>query len=185
MFKKFFTILLLTGYSLHGGLFNPSPSPQGSGIRNYAVLSNQAEITDGNNVLWSSPVNIATSRITVDNSGYITLQRPGTYLVQYAVKVTKSPSNGTATAVVQLQQTASGVSTNIAQPAMTTHTWIDGIDVNIPQSDSEIVGWSIVNVTSSSNNTINLAISLTGTNIEIPATTGLDANAQLLILNLN
>ena len=152
---------------------------------NYAVLSNQAAVTSGENIPWSPASSTVSSRISVDGLGNITLPKKGLFLVQYTVRLTKSPFNGTATATVQLQQTVSGTPTNISEAAVTTNTSIDGLTNPQPESQTQLTGYALVNVTSTRNNVINLAVSITpSSNISIPQASGTDANAQLVILQL-
>jgi len=183
MFKKLLLSVLIGAYSLHAGLFTPSNTPAG-GIRNYAVLSNQAAVTDGEKIVWSSSSNVATPHVVLHDSGDISLLIPGEYLVQYTVRLTKTPFSGTATVVTQLQQTVSGVSSNISQSAVTTNSAIDGITDSGPSSQTQITGFAVISTTSSLDNTINLTVAITGENLTIPVTTDLDANAQLMILQL-
>lgn len=160
--------------------FRPHP------LCNYAVLSNQAAVTDDSNVLWleNNPDNIFTSGISVDTStGNITLPRHGVFLVTYTVRITRTPFDGTSVATAQLQQTSGGIPTNISQPAVTNYTQIDGVTNTVPQTDSQIVGFAIITTDGSLNNVINLRVFL-DTNLTVPSTSGTDANAQLTIVQL-
>jgi len=197
MFNKFLASLVL-GFSLHTGLASAAmeavdPANTLSshhhesytyGLRNYAVVSNQVAVTTGENIPWSPASGTISSGITVDGAGNITFSKVGLYLVQYTVRLQKSPFNGTSTAVVQLQQTVSGTPENITQAAITNNVSNDGLTAAQPESQTQITGFAIVNVTSSSNNVINLAVTITGSNLAIPAASGMDANAQLTILQI-
>jgi hypothetical protein len=78
-----------------------------------------------------------------------------------------------------------GTFTNINESTITSNTSIDGISVGIPLSQTQISGYALVNVTTSTNNVIGLAVSITPiSNLSIPAASGTDANAQLAILQL-
>jgi hypothetical protein len=160
--------------------------PLFTGLRNYAVLSNQVAVFDGDNIPWTpASVGNTSAGITVDGAGFITLPTSGLFLVQYTVRLTRSPVNGTNGAIVQLQQTVAGVPTNITQASINSNTSIDGVDNLEPESQPQITGYALINVTSATNNVLNLAINLNGSNISIPAASGIDANAQLTILQIN
>jgi len=165
---------------------NSFVTPAGAlvGPINYAVLSNQATVATGANVLWAAtPVGNISGAITLNPAtGSITLPT-GLFLVEYTVRFTKTPFEGTATAVAQLQQTVASVPTNITQPAITTTTSVDGISDAIPSSNDLVSGWALVTVTGATNNAINLVVSYDG-NDSLPATAGVDANAQLSIVQL-
>lgn len=198
MFKKFLPVLLLAGFSLQADMvppelenINPMAHHSGSssshhhhGIRTYAAFSNQAAVITGENIPWTIN-SFSSAGFSVDGTGDITLPKTGIYLVQYTVRLTRTPFDGTSTATVQLQQTVSGVPTNITQSSVTSNTSIDGITDDVPESQTQITGYALVNVTATTNNVLNLAVTLTGGGVTIPATTGLDANAELVILHLN
>ncbi len=156
------------------------------GIRNYAVLTNQAEVISGDNILWAeTPTSNLSSGISFNaTTGSITLPTSGLFLVQYTVRFTRTPYDGTSIATAQLQQTVAGTPTNITQPAITTYLGIDGTTGDIPQSNALATGYALVSVTSSTNNTLNLVATFDD-NATLPATTGTDANAQIVILQLN
>lgn len=150
----------------------------------YAVLSNQAAVTTGGAVLWaaSDPTSISSGIVLNSGTGTVTLPR-GTFLVQYTVRFTRAPFDGTATATAQLQQTAAGVLANIGQPAIVNDTATDGITDAIPSTPILITGNAIINVTSSSNDMIALFVVPADNNAPTVAT-GTDANAQLTIHQL-
>ncbi len=206
MFRVILTALMFAGFSLQAGVgINETNSLESvkkldvnackecskshhhrrSGLRNYAVFSNQLAVTTGENITWSQASSENTSDISVDGSGNVTLPIHGVYLVQYTVRVTKSPSAGTSTAVAQLQQTVAGTPTNISQAVVTNNVSFDGVTVDVPESQLQITGSALIHTTSTDNNVINLAITITGGNLAIPDTTGTDANAELIILQLN
>lgn len=151
-------------------------------LAHYAVLANQAPVSDGN-IPWAPQISTISKGINVNSSGFITL-KPGLYLIEYTVRLTKSPFDGTATATVLLQQTVSYSSTNIAQSAITTNTSVDGVSSCEPTSQTQITGYALIKVTKLSNNTINLVVSISGDNLSIPAASGTDANAEMVILQL-
>lgn len=205
MLKKFLAMFLFAGFSLNAGISEIDANDyhhsghsshhhhhHSRGIRNYAVLANQSAVTTGEIIPWTSstisagavpPAASAGDPISVDVLGNITLPI-GVFLVEYTVRINKTPFDGTSTAVAQLQQTVSGVPTNIAQPAITTNTSIDGITAGVPESQTQITGVAIITVTSTSNNVIDLLVTLSGGDT-IPAATGTDANAELVIIQLN
>lgn len=163
-------------------------SPSGvlfTGVRNYAVLSNQTEVLSGDNFLWAAtPASNLSSGITFDPStGLITLPT-GIFLIKYTARLNIEVSPD-STATVQLQQTVNGTPTNISQAAITNDLEIDGFTDIYPDEQSQIVGYALIQVTSSANNAINLVFTLAGSNIFIPAASGTDANAQIAILQLN
>jgi len=154
-----------------------------NGLRSYAVLSNQTEITSGSNVLWAAtPAGNLSSNITFDpTTGLITLPTSGLFLVKYSVRIDlglTSPSS-----IIQLQQTVAGTPTNISQPAI-THDIEDGETAPAPHTQSQLTGYALIAVTSTANNIINLVVTLNPDSDVIPATTGTDANAQIAILQL-
>jgi hypothetical protein len=75
------------------------------------------------------------------------------------------------------------VATNISQPAIVNATFTDGLTDALPLTTTEITGQAILTVTSTLNNNINLLVT-TAVNLDVPATTGSDANAQLFIEQL-
>ena len=202
MINKFLGVLLLAAFSLNASTASDSltqtseeslnacyyghkKSHRSYGLRSYALFSNQVQVLSGTNVPWSPTTDVNNSpSITVDPIGNITLPDSGTFLVQYTVRLTKTPFNGTSTATVQLQQTLSGVPTNITQSAITSNTSIDGLSSEQPSSQTQIVGYAIVQ-TGSASNVINLAVNITGGNLTIPPASGIDANAEIVILQLN
>lgn len=162
-----------------------SHESQDNRLANYAVLSNQVAVSDGENIPWSPSATTISEGISVDGLGRIRLPHPGLYLIEYTVRLTKSPFEGTATATVQLQQTISPNNpVNITQSTVTSNTSVDGLSNDVPESQTQITGYALINVSKSSNSVINLAVSITGGNLAIPATSGIDANAQMVILQL-
>ena len=121
----------------------------------------------------------------MDGSGLITLPTSGIFLVQYTVRFDKSPFNGTSTAVVQLQQTVAGVLANVTQPTVTNNNSNDGVTAAQPASQVQVSGYALITTTSSTNNTLALGVTITGSNLSVPAASGIDANAQFTILQLN
>jgi len=156
------------------------------GIRNYAILTNQATIDSGTNILWAeTPAANLSSGISFDpTTGLVTLPTSGLFLVQYTVRFTRTPFDGTSVATAQLQQTISGTPVDITQPAIVNFVGIDGISDVIPSSDVLVTGYALVTVTSSANNVINL-ITFYDNNTTLPAATAADANAEMVILQLN
>lgn len=148
----------------------------------YGVFSNQVAIDSGSNILWSpATLDSSSDCISVDNAGFITLPaRRGVYLVQYTVKVSESEFAGTSSATVQLQQTNLGISTNILQPAVTSTSRIDLVTSSPPESQTQITGYAVIRVTGALDNVINLTATFTGSYFML-ATTGTDANAQIMI----
>ncbi|GEM_PF-2050657 len=163
-----------------------TPSGLLNGISNFAVFSNQTAITTGDIVLWAStPASSLSSGISFNAStGQITLPTSGLFLVQYSIKFNSTPFDGSSSVVAQLQQTLAGVPTNITQAAITSNTAVDMLTDSGPEFQRMITGYALLNVTSTNNNVIDLVVTL-GTNATIPAATGTDANAQLVVLQLN
>lgn len=212
MYRKFLASLLFLGCSLQSGMavadteafdqanidvssykhrhhhssHHHSSSHHAHPLANFAVLSNQVAVVTGTNIPWSPLPDTISSGIVVDSTtGSITLPPfPGLFLVEYTVRITKTPFTGTAIATVQLQQTVFGIPTDIPQAAITSNTSVDRVTDVVPQSDTQITGFALIAVTSSVNNVINLLVTITGGNITIPATSGTDANAQMTILQL-
>lgn len=155
------------------------------GIGNYGVLTNQATVVSGNNILWAAtPAGNLSAGIVVNTStGNITLPTTGLFLVEYTVRFTRAPYEGTSTAIAQLQQTIAGTPTNITQSAITQNVAVDGLTFAIPQSNPLVTGWALIRVTSTANNVINLQLSYGG-NDTFPVASGVDANAQMMILQL-
>lgn len=163
-----------------------------NGFRTYALLTNQAEIaesTAGNPVLWDATYSGNLSpAISVDTtSGLITLPT-GTFFVEYSVRLDRFPPYlypGTSLAKVQLQQTSGGILADITQPAVVNNAFADvGDELPVPVSERQVTGYALITVTSASNNVLDLVVTVTQ-NATIPAATGTDANAQMVILQLN
>jgi hypothetical protein len=194
MHKKFMTSMLVLGSMCTGAIYAESEENLIPKLHHhhhdqehlgYAVLSNQAAVTNGDNILWAPFSGGASSHIGVDGAGNITLDSPGKYIVQYTVRVTRSPFNGTAVASLQLQQTVGGVPTNINTATITNATFIDGVTNNEPQSDTQITAYAFIEVTGNGDKVINLrAVFDDESNLSIPAASGLDANAQMIILQV-
>lgn len=165
--------------------------PLFGGLRNYAVLAHQDFISplDAFNAytfVWPSNLINISSGISVDNAGNITLPIQGLFLVQYTVKISLSPFNSVRSAVIQLQQTVAGTPTNIDQSAITTNSSTADTDSSIdPQRETQITGYALISTSSNQNNVLSLTVTLAGNNIKIPLATGLDANAQLMIMQIN
>jgi len=172
------------GGSVTASSFITPAGPLFPGLRNYAVLTNTAAVTSGSNVLWSAtPASNLSSGIT-NTGGSITLPTTGIFLVQYTVRFTVTPFTGTETATAQLQQTVAGTPTNISQAAITNNVATDGISDAVPSSQRIVTGSAIITTTSSANNTLNLLITFDG-NDSLPIAIAPDANAQMIILQLN
>lgn len=156
-----------------GALFN--------GLRNYAVFSNQAPVLNGTEVPFDEPSTFNSSAITDNGSGNITLPVGGIFLVMYTVRVAVAASS-TGTATVQLQQGNGTTFAAITQPAVinTTDTLPAATAIQV-----QVSGYALVATTSTSNNQINLEVSLSSGGLTVPAVGGTDANAQLTILQLN
>ncbi len=186
MFKKLLASLMLLTCTLQANdlqIDNNALIEKARCCLQYAVFSNQAAIVSGNNVLFS-PLTLDSSSagISIDSAGNITLPaRRGVYLVQYTVRVDEAPFTGTSTVTLQLQQTISGVATNILQPAVTSTFTNDLTTSTTPAQQTQLTGYAVIHVTGSSDNVINLTATITGGGVVIPSTTGLDANAQILI----
>lgn len=192
--KKFRCINVCGGANIGGNLTvggsvtaNSFITPSGllfNGLRNYAVLSNQAALTvdDTDTVLWAATTeNRLSSGITVDNiTGDITLPTTGIFLVQYSVRLNRTPFNGDSNVTVQLLQ--AGLA---SQVAITQNNSADGVTQAEPASQTEVTGYALVIVTSSLNNTIRLDVTLPAGGATVPAATLNDANAQMTILQLN
>lgn len=178
---------------------NSFTNPMGklfSGFRNYAVLSNQAAVsqsTSGNTILWNSTTNNnLSSEISVNSTtGLITLPTSGTFFIEYSVRYNRLPplptgSPNTDTFVAQLQQTVAGVPTNITQPAITSSSYTDNVyaDLGVPLFQPQITGYALITVSSAANNAIDLVVTFSG-NDTMPAAIGTDANAEMVILQLN
>ena len=165
-----------------------------SGFRNYAVLTNQAAIAEsvsGETVLWgATAAGDLSADISVDTStGAITLPTSGTFFIEYSVRLDRYPPNGdpgTSLAIAQLQQTIAGTSTDISQPAITNNLDVDEITSGqtVPASERQITGYALIQVTSAANKVLDLVVTVTN-NASVPATSGTDANAQMLILQIN
>ena len=201
MIGKFLQILLLTSFSLsaapalhqenefnageyesHAGNRSLSHKHHRHDGKSYAVLSNQVAVSSGNQIPWS-PVVGTSHDIFVDALGNITLPK-GLFLVQYTVRINKTPYAGTTTATVQLQQTVLGVPTNINQPAITENISVDLVTENAPVSQTQITGYAFIKVTSASNNVLDLFVTLDNASLTIPAASGVDANAQIAIIQI-
>lgn len=207
MLKKFLPIFLFAGFSLNAyapvddaNFLNQESTVQAQCLNklsdlstknryHYAVFSSQAEVLTGNNFLWNAGSQSIPEQIYVDNNGFITLPYLGNYLIQYTVRINKTPFDGTATATVQLQQTFDGVPTNIGIPAITSNTTVDGVTAGVPSSQTQITGYALIHTSSESenafDNVINLVATLSNSSVTIPATSGLDANAQITIIQLH
>lgn len=153
------------------------------GIRNYAVLSNDAAVGSGQNILWAATPATNFSAGITNVAGSIILP-VGIFLVQYSVRFTVTPFAGSSTGTAQLQQTVAGVPTNITQPAIINNAEIDGITDGFPSSERLVTGYAFIMVTSAANNALNMVITV-GTNITLPLATAPDANSQMVILQLN
>lgn len=178
--------------SVTANSFINSLGPLLDGVSNYAVLANQASIATGNTVLWAAtPASNLSSGISFDaTNGQITLPT-GLFLVQYTVRFDSTPYSPTfgtiteTTVTAQLQQTVAGVPTNISQSSIKNNTAADNVESSEPQSQRAISGYALVNVTSSLNNIINLVVTMSNGSAFIPTTVGSDANAQMVIIQLN
>jgi hypothetical protein len=178
---------LTVGGSVRACSFITPEGPLVPGILNYAVLSNQAAVTSGNNVLWASTSNSnVSSDISINTTtGAVTLPTSGLFLVTYTVRINRTPFASTDIFTVQLQQTVAGVPTNISQAAVTSSAATDGITDPVPVSQAQVTGYALINVTSAANNALNLLITIDQPgSITIPATSGTDANAQMVILQI-
>lgn len=194
MYKKFLPFFIMLGFALQAANMpavgnsgahhhHRDPAADPGGVYNFALFTNQAAVTTGENIPWSDS-NVNNSQdIIVDVAGNVTLPRTGVFLVQYTVRINKTPFNGTSSAVVQLQQTVDDVATNITQSAITTNLAVDELTASVPESQTQITGFALIDTHGRHNNVINLNVTL-GTNLTIPAATGTDANAELLILQL-
>jgi hypothetical protein len=148
------------------------------------VLVNQAAVTNGDNVLWAeTPNQNLVSGISIDNLGNVTLPN-GKYLIASKVRLTRTPFDGTSVATIQLQQTLGGTATNVNQPTINTDTAVDGITDAVPQRSAFLSSSAVITVTDSTNNVINLLVSLGDAAVTIPSTSGADANAELVIQKL-
>lgn len=149
-----------------------------NGLRNYAVLSGQAALTSPATVSWiptglSSGISVA--------GGVVTLPTTGLFLVQYTVRVTLSETTAeTSTATVQVLQ--GGVP--VGQPAVTTNTGIIAVTDVGDSLQFQISGYAFINSAAAAGNTIGLLVNLTG-EFTVPVATGSDANAQMVVLQLN
>jgi len=147
----------------------------------HGIFSNQGAIdTTAGPILWDASTDTVHPHLSLNaTTGAITLPR-GKYLVQYTVRLAQSPFDGTSTAVAQLQQTVNNVLTNITQPAIINNSHVDGLTNAQQQANPVIIGSAIICVTSHQDNKI--AVNFTpDTNNVMAATTGLDANAQIVI----
>lgn len=180
--KKFNSLTVCN--SVTANSFVTPSGPLFNGLRNWAVFTNQAEVLDGANILWAAtPAANISSGITFDNTtGAITLPTSGIFLVQYSVNFGKTASDITDVGIAQLQQTVAGAPTNVSQATINSAFVTDpGETLAISE---EITGYALITTTSTLNNVINLQITLTA-NMELGTATGSDANAQMIILQLN
>ena len=148
----------------------------------YAVLSNQAGATTGTAAIdfAATPAGNLSTGMTL-TGGILTLPL-GTYIVEYSVRLTHSPEAGTFVAIAQLQQGGA----DITQPAISTLTLVDTVTAVTPDTESQITGFALIQVTSTSNNTLNLNLTIpAGSNIALIAATGTDANAQMTVFSVS
>lgn len=192
--KKFLPLFLATSFALTASpmfdqielLSEEAHSAEQRHKHAYALLSNQPAVLSGNNILWTNTGGNTLRHIQLDTNGNIHLpHHHGVYLVQYTVRINKSPYNGTSTATVQLQQTVADVPADISQPAVIENIAVDTVTSGAPSSQTQITGYAIVHVTSSHNNVLSLLVNFTGSNMSLPATSGNDANAQISILQIH
>jgi hypothetical protein len=177
--KKFNSLTVCN--SVTAKSFITPEGPLFNGLRNWAVLANQAEVLDGANVFWAAtPAANISSGITVNNTtGDITLPTSGIFLVQYSVRFTATPDDSADGAGAQLRQ--GGVAVSQATINNTSISY-SGTDLTVTP---ELTGYALITTTSSANNVINLLIGFLTSNITLPAAVGPDANAQMTILQLN
>jgi len=203
MLKKFLPLFLFAGFSLNAyaplddaNFLNQESTVQAQcwnklsdlSIKHryhYAVLSNQLEVLNCQNILWNFVDQSIPEDIYVDECGYIILPYSGNFLVQYTVRINKSPNDGSATARVQLQQTFEGEPSNIDAPAITHNISVDTVDAAVPGSQFQITGYALIRTTSCEDNVINLKVHLSDESLTIPATSCHDANAQISIVQLH
>lgn len=196
MLKGLLTTMLLTACALNAGHSEKQKSvsnkplkvevnaPATNGLNYYAAFANQAAVTTGSNVLFAGANELNSTHIMAEENGSICIQRPGVYFVQYTVRFSKTSFNGTSTAVAQLQQTVDGVPTNITQAAVTSNSAVDAATAGTPASQTQVTGFALVNVTSKANNDLNLAVTFDN-GFTLPATTGSDANAEIVLFKIN
>lgn len=178
---------LIVCNSVTANSFVTPSGPLFNGLRNYAVLSNQATIPSGDNALWAAtPAGNISAGISVNNlTGAITLPESGIFLVQYSVRFTYDPNDTViSVASAHLQQTVAGAPTNITQPAITSTTATEVVATEGTDSEVEVTGYALITTTSALNNVINLVVTYTN-NFSLLTATLIDANAQMTILQLN
>ena len=182
--KKFNSLTVCN--SVTAKSFITPEGPLFNGLRNWAVFTNQAAVTTGNNVFWAAtPAANISSGITFDNTtGAITLPTSGIFLVQYSVQFDKTPFNGSSVGIAQLQQTVAGTPTDLTQATIQGIGATDTATAVTPVSSEEVTGYALITTTSTLNNVINLVISFSG-GITFPFSTSDVANAQMTILQLN
>jgi hypothetical protein len=90
MFKNVLTSLLFLCFTLKAGIALGSHSKHDCddvicrNLSNFAVLSNQVTVNDGDTIPWSPASSGSTSAgITVNSKGHIKFHNPGLFLVQY------------------------------------------------------------------------------------------------------
>ena len=176
--------------------FSDSSSSSAEGLRRYAVFTNQQAVGDTtvtestNNIPWDGGNLLNSPQIVVGSNGNITIQKPGIYYVQYTVRVDQdlTPPGSlplTSTATAQLMQTVNGSPMAIPQHAVIKNSSEVSTDFTEDATfETQITGWALIRVLSSSNNVISLAITLTG-NSSIPQASGDDANAEIVFLQVN
>lgn len=182
--KKFNSLTVCN--SVTAKSFITPEGPLFNGLRNWAVLTNQAAVGDGDNVLWAAtPAGNISPGITVDPAtGIITLPTSGIFLVQYSVQFDKTPFNGSSVGIAQLQQTVAGTPTDLTQATIQGIGATDTVAAATPLSSEEVTGYALITTTSTLNNVINLVISFSN-GITFPFSTSDVANAQMTILQLN
>jgi hypothetical protein len=155
-----------------------------NGLRNWAVLTNQAAVPALTNVLWAAtPPGNTSPGITFDPAtGVITLPispaGTGLFFVQYSVRYSATNSGiGSA----QLQQgPPAGPFTNIEQPAIMSV----GVITTGDTTDPVLTAYALIRA-SAGNNALQLLIDLSGTVTMLAAVNPSDANAEMSILQLN
>jgi hypothetical protein len=162
-----------------------------NGLRNWAVLTNDAAVTSADNVLWAATVpltgntspgisfNPATGIITLPTSPSGT----GLFLIQYTVRFTAGASETAAKGTAQLFQgpAAGPVTVPITQPAIVSST---ETTVAATSTQPQVTGFALVRASSALNNGIALNITLAN-GMTLPVATSPDANAEMTILQLN
>ncbi len=181
--KKFNSLTVCN--SVTANSFITPSGPLFNGLRNWAVLTNQAAVNNTDNVLWAAtPDANISSGITRNVDGTITLPTSGIFLVFYSVQFqfngTTDPGND-ASGTAALQQG----STDLNQVTIDTATINNNGASNALLISLEVTGYALISTASPSSNTINLNISLGGPVTLPDLTAGTSANAQMVILQLN